>query len=275
MKTKLIALLVVHAIALPSSAVSPGEEALSAGTDSDMLANATRRASVGAGSKSFLSLQTYLSLSFGVPVSYEWPYVDGTGTALAPPDVSPWLQSTDSLRSALDNLSVVTKQALIWTQIRGNICVLPPEEAEGIENTLDTLVSLKLQNVSTWEALKQLVTKINHGTLLDRRTRMDPIFGKLAAAPPPGFRDGNEVTLTLKNVTARDALFAIFHESAFQMAYSYWTWHRPDLNPNSRRLARISIYFFENGTYYQSPRRMTWEEELEFTMEKQAMDQDE
>lgn len=232
MKTKLVALSLLYLIALPSSGVSPGTEALSARTDPEAVKIAVQRAS----SASFFSLQIYLRRSFDVPVSYEWPYVDENGVALPWPDIDPWLDGDEDLRSALEMLPTATKGKLSWSEIRGNICILPPVDANGTENTLDTVVSLQIQNGSTWDALKQLALEINRGVSLNRRTRFFPRFLVHSREGPPEFREGNKVSLDLKDVTAREALCAIIHESPFEMAYSYSTHYRPDISPKAKKL---------------------------------------
>lgn len=275
MKPKLIAFLLVHAIALPSYGVSPGAEALSATTNADTLANAVDRATVRVPSEPFLSIQEYLSLSFRIPVSYEWPYIDDTRAALPPPRIDPWIREEEDLRSALDTLRVATDGALTWAQIRGNVCVLAPDGAQGTENTLDTVLSLHVEDVSTWEALRRLGEEINGREHSNRHTKLSPSFLAHSRAAPPGFRDGNEVTLELEEVTAREALCAIIRESQFEIAYSYETHYRPIEYPESKPRARITIILFENGSYLASRDRMSLEESVLFNLEIKSMEKDE
>ena len=272
---RLLAFWLTAALALSTDAESPGAQALSARTNDNALSSAAKGAFIGSGSTSTLSIQRYLNLSFRVPVSSEWPYIDSIGIAAPWPHTQPWAQSGDSLEIALNELPAVTGGKLTWRQIRGNICILPPVDAKGTENTLDTVVSIKIQNTSTWEALKALAGEINRSASIDRRTVIYPNFTAFGIAGPTGFRGGNEVTLELENVSAREVLCAIIEKSQFEMAYRYWTHYRPDISSTSKRTARIRIVLYEDGTTWRSREQMSIEEILLYQSESATMSEPE
>lgn len=274
MKFRLIAFWLTATIALSTDAESPGAQALNASTNDKALSNAAKRAFVTSGSGSFLSIQRYLNLSFRVPVSFEWPYVDSIGSAAPWAQTQPWVRSSDNLEVALNELPAVTGGKLRWSEIRGNICILSPVDAKGTENTLDTIVTIKIQNTSTWEALKALAGEINRQVVIDRRTVIYPNFTAHGIAGPTGFRSGKEVTLELENVTARDVLCAIIEKSQFEMAYTYWTHYRPDISSASKRTARIRIILYEDGTSWESREPMSAEETLLYISEMNIMSED-
>jgi len=180
--------------------------------------------------------------AFGVPLCFEWPYVEADRTPTPQPEAVLTLRLGQPLTSALDELMATSGGRLKWQRVGGSICVVAtPQPGDMVENNLDVRVSLKVEGVSTWEALKALGRAVNRNPVKGRRLTIGLDFLRRGSAPPKGFAEDNSISLDLDNVTAREAACAIIAASPLQIAYTYWNYYRPQLSPDSTPSSVLSL----------------------------------
>jgi hypothetical protein len=143
------------------------------------------------------------------------------------------------LSTTLDSLVSKSEGRLRWDNVRGSIVIYPTETGGLRENSLDVRVSLSLTSVSTWEAIKEVVRQVNLKNPLDRPLRVTPDFLAWVYPPPEGFVDENVITLSLRDVTAREAFCEIFAQSPMIISYGYRNYYFP--NGTVGPMARFSL----------------------------------
>jgi hypothetical protein len=160
---------------------------------------------------------------FDVPLNRE-PHpeyaraLDGEGT-LRLVDVFPVRQG-ETLASVLDRLTAKPTR-LRWEVLHGQICILPEKETpDEILSGLDVRVSVDLENVSLWEAFKEVVKQVNESGKLKYRLIVQPYEYGVVRKPVPELTGVRDVTIRLNNVTARTAVCRIMSEAS--LISSYW-----------------------------------------------------
>ncbi len=159
------------------------------------------------------------------------------------------IRRNETLGMALSMFKGGTNGMLEAKRIRNVLCVVyntPP----GVVNPLDCKVSLKLENVTAWEAFKTLGKTINTLPQFAKRpaalvkTTVPIGFGKDRAVPPVLYKE-KCITLNLTDVTAREAACAIVEAAPFEMKFQYI---HGDENPNSGHYQdTLYIQVLQNG----------------------------
>lgn len=197
--------------------------------------------------------------TYRVPLSYEWSFVGPDRESV---DSTPFrmdLVEGETLREVLDRFCGLSEGQFMWQRTPGVVCVQSSSSAGQTESSLDTVVSLRLDEVSTWEAFVALGTAVNEVRETNRVFSVYPHFYSNFQKGPKGFRDRRDISLVLSDVTAREALWAIIEASHLRMSYWYWNYYRPHEYPESTPKSRLTIWTYENGTRYWTHRKMNRE----------------
>lgn len=262
-KLRLGATAVVVALVFPQDCwtVSPGASSLDVKTTEGALTHAKSSNLVRNGRKGIGTAHEFFSFAYGVPINWEWSYVDATKQPLPGADLIPEVLPGDSLRSALDAMSRKSNPKLILEEISGNLCIRAPFDAsEPVVSALDSKVTFTVLNASTWDAMIALARAINESGDTAPMTLIHPMFDVHSRKAPPGFRDASDISLEFDDVTAREALCTIIEASPFEMSYRYWNYYRPLRFPNSKPEARIYISLYFDGGFYRLEERQTAED---------------
>lgn len=218
-----------------------------------------------------LGVRRRLEQAFEIPISLEWPYVNEDRRTRDQPQLEFSLQPNTSLRKSLGQFCDSTSGALTWEFRSGVLVVRAPADAGGVENNLDTRVSLNLAGVSTWTAFKALARAINSKPLVARRIDIYPSFIGHSKKGPDNFRNDSSISLDLEDVTAREALCAIIAASPLELSYTYWLFYRPELNPEPDPISKIRIQLYEEGKHYTTHERISEEEMRQYLQEFSEM----
>jgi hypothetical protein len=147
----------------------------------------------------------------------------------------------ETLKQCLDRLVECTGKAFVWEIIRGQVCVHPkvPEDGSPINN-LDARVSINVKDVSTWEACCMLAQAVNEQSITPFPFVIVPAGVDMYRNPLPEIMDERVVTVSLTNVSAREALCAIFEGARIPM--KYWYVCGPDAD-------QVELFCKKNGKY--------------------------
>lgn len=165
---------------------------------------------------------------FGVPISIEdfpkeSPYA-GTYRQQVPPFP---IAEGEPFETVIERLLETSGHCYSFEQLRG-VFVLRPNRHKVFENNLlDRVVSLAVEEKSVWEALCVLARAVNRDLLADGGEPLliwldGPDFDKL---PAPAFFEKPAVSVSLANVSAREALCAIFESAGSPFSYHYHDHH--------------------------------------------------
>jgi hypothetical protein len=188
----------------------------------------------------FISMRT-IRESFRVPISFEWSYVNDDRSEVDNREFKFAVQAGETLELTLDRFCVAAGRQLQWRRINGVICVWPTGVGGKVESTLDSNVSLKLEGVSTWEALLELARVVNATPSVNRTLMPSAEPRQDQYVPPLALREEKSISLALTNVTAREAVCAIMAASPLQMEFTYSNFYRP--NSTKPRMPSSSLSF--------------------------------
>ena len=176
--------------------------------------------------------------SFKVPVNYEW-WDLVVGRDAAEPLV---IQRGDRLKDVLDRATEALDNIVTYKVIHGQLCVVPVKQhPDEILSPLDLRVTVNLGTMSTWEAIKKVVIALNQQKdALDAPVLADPEEVEWTVVVTPLLTEIRKFNLSLQNVTAREALCAIFAASKFEINYQYsidyFEYYPTRRNPRFHRL---------------------------------------
>lgn len=184
--------------------------------------------------------------SFHVPISFEWSFVNADRSAIEDRDMRFSVKAEETLEETLNRFCAEMGGRLQWGRIRGVICVWPAANAESVESTLDTTVTLELSGMSTWQAILEVCRQANSSEE-DRVLvpRAEPSQDRYA--PPDALRDHNSITLSLSEVTAREAICAVLAASPLHLEFNYGNYYRPDLANPRPPSSNLSITAFSDS----------------------------
>lgn len=132
------------------------------------------------------------------------------------------VKKNQSLAHCLDELMELSRGLLEVQNILGNTCIVPRKShKDEILNNLDVPVSLHLENVSTWEALKALGIEINTADATEYSFLISLACIDEGNSPPEAFTEERVISLSLDDVTARYALCTIMNASPLELSYTY------------------------------------------------------
>lgn len=189
---------------------------------------------------------TMIGRTFKVPINFEWAYVEADGASVSLPKAEFRIEPGETLSQVLDRFCLVTDGQLQWGRIRGTICVWPSGKTGQIDSLLDTIISLKLNGVSTWDALLELSKTVSLSSGPERALVPEAHPMQDEYMPPAQLRDIKGITLELENVTAREALCAILAASPLRLEFTYWDSLRPD-RPFRPMVSNISIWAYDES----------------------------
>lgn len=201
-----------------------------------------------------VSMQTVRD-SFRVPISFEWSYVNDDRSEVENRDFTFSVREGESLGLTLNRFCEATKGQLQWRRIHGIICVWPTGVGGKSESALDTLVSLKLEEVSAWEAILELARIINSAPSVDRTVMPSAEPRQDQYVPPIALREGKSISIALTNVTAREAICAIMAASPLRMEFTYGNYYRPNSAKPRTPSSSLSLRAFDEkgDTLYHVP----------------------
>lgn len=204
--------------------------------------------------------------AYGVPVSFEYSFINSDRSNREYQTIDYSLSAGDSLATALDRLCENSGGRFVWKRIHGVLCVLPAESGEMKESTLDAMVSLHLDNASAWEAILALTKAVNDKQTDGRILRIRTTSSDQYQLFPLELKTAKTLSIHLDDVTAREALCAIISASDFELRYSYFNHYRPIRYPNSKPSSRVTIFGYEDGTLVHRP--LTGEQLMKEQMEE-------
>ncbi len=198
-----------------------------------------------------------ISEIYRVPISFEWSFVNDDRSAAEYPDISFAVNAGDTLTITLERFCGASKGLLQWASIRGIICIWPAVQGQQ-ENLLNTPVTLKLDNVSTWHAYLELAKAVN--TKASDRFLKPSVAYSDGRLPPPALREDKKISCNLENVTAREAACAIIAMSQMRLAFKYTNFYRP-VTEKSRPSADIFLWpYTSEHKIARGPRMETGED---------------
>jgi hypothetical protein len=198
-----------------------------------------------------LSVVDEIAGIYRVPLSFEWSVVDERRFTVEYPMISFPIRKGETLSSALDRLVATCEGKIRWERIHGVVYVRPAGDDGRLESLLDVRISLDLKNVSTWHAFVELARAVNEAATGDRFLTPAPVGFDDGRTPLPALRDDESVTLSLSNVTAREAACAIIAASSLYMKFWY---HNDYRARSSEPSARLSLWpLDENGNFLPGP----------------------
>jgi hypothetical protein len=164
--------------------------------------------------------------SFDIPIALE-PLPEHCLDSDRPEELLPPIEirADETFATAISRLVEASEHRWKFEQIRGTPVLRPNVEVLAEGNALDTIVSLSVKRASVWESLCALARAINR-TNADsdgarKRLLILPDGPDIVRNPAPIFTKPSLVTLELEDVSARDALCAIFDAAEFQFSYFY------------------------------------------------------
>ncbi len=194
---------------------------------------------------------------FQVPISFEWSYIDESRRDLKMPKIPFTISPGDSLADVLDRFCSATGKQFQWGRIRGIICVWPTGTNGTTESMLDVRVTVNVEGASAWEAILQLVREVNAKAIgaADRYMVARPTFTKEIYTPPLVFRNEHVISLSLQDVSAREAICAIMAASPIRMSFWYFNSYHGNIVDDPRSSSQLTLWFYnENGSLAHGPR---------------------
>jgi hypothetical protein len=127
----------------------------------------------------------------------------------------------ESCRTALDKFVKQSRSLYTWDMVNGQVCVFPNiVDDDQTYSLLDRKISLQLQNVSAWTAIRELLVALNQrypGQKLTINVALNDLV-----QPPAEFREDTSLTIDVEEVTGREAVCAVFQASPLPMFYSLY-----------------------------------------------------
>lgn len=157
--------------------------------------------------------------AYPIPISIESPATNSAGSRTA---IRFSVEKNESLAHSLDKLAAASRGLVRWEIVRGRLCVLPDDEAAGgAVSPLDALVSLHVEGVSAWEAIKAIAIEVNRQRAFPRPLAVFPGEWNIVERPLAALTEKKEITLAVDAVTAREAICAVLAASSLPLAYKY------------------------------------------------------
>ncbi len=214
------------------------------------------------------------------PVLIDWTCFNDHGISYGPPplDTTPVarVDGKGEIIGTLEDLREQLRPKPTFARvemIRGYPCAIA--NSGHAPSNLDVLVSIDVENVSTWEAIKVVVVQVQCGLLYGTKMHFTVCRPYPGRTPPEFYRVRN-ISLHLDDVTAREALCAILRQSVLQIGIRYHALRDPKLDvPEGMSL--FDIWFYENGKRMQFSLQKVWPpappDEPNFTVECQEAQQ--
>lgn len=129
------------------------------------------------------------------------------------------IRKDETLSSCLDRLLAETEDLYLRDEIHGMTVVHPSNES----TLFDSLIDLKLHDVSTWEALKALAIAVNQreDAAVPLEVSVPNTTGYTSHLVPQSFAGERVLDLDVKGATIRSVLCKILSKAPTQISYSY------------------------------------------------------
>ena len=191
-----------------------------------------------------------------LPVSFEWSYAFDVAEGGGPkrPEVYGALKLSEKaippeeLQRETEELRRQFDGQMRLEQIDGVYFLRPTGENVPpnwtIESALDTEVSMKIEQATTWEALKQLFLIVNKK---NPRVTLFAFHYSIYNTAPELIRTVRIVTVNVDGVSARDALCSICAQAPLDIRWYYANNPNPLSSTGGVSGASLGIDFFEDG----------------------------
>lgn len=203
------------------------------------------RSYMATGRASVLSLLDALDKLYEVPICIDWPYGDIPALFEVPPDID--FVRDQPLGRVLADISEISQGYVRYERISGILAVVPAIPAPSEDRPLDRVISLDLNDVSTWEAFLAVAEAANSAEPDGRRLVIQPGPATLGRQPPVGLVQEPTVTIRASNITAREAICEIIAKSPLELSYFAYHSDIPKREGQVLRLANVQISFYMNG----------------------------
>lgn len=169
---------------------------------------------------------------FGVPLSTEAipkgsPY-EGMSER---EELAPFqIDAGETYRSVMKRAVAASGNVYLFEVIRGMSVLRPNPEIVKTPNLLDTVIDLKLDNETIWDALCVLARTVNQMAIAGGGETLSielngPQFVEL---PAPVFLEESLVSIDLEKIAAREAMCAILESASSKAMFNYYYFDYPD-----------------------------------------------
>jgi hypothetical protein len=168
---------------------------------------------------------------FGVPLSVEGVPKESEYAVAVTQKVPPFpIEAGESLGDVLERFEDASEHIYRFDLIRRIPIIRANPEILKERNLLDSVIDLKLENHTIWDALCVLARTVNRKVVSDGGEALSielngPQFMEL---PAPVFLEDPAVSIDLVGVTAREALCAILESAASKNRFNYYYYDYPD-----------------------------------------------
>lgn len=136
-----------------------------------------------------------------------------------------WVLEGERFGDVIARLEGASQGRWIFDEIHGVPLLRPDKAVEGHGTLLDTVISVDIEASSMWEALCALSRAVNRANQVDVQKGRPLIIRFLGPTlmryPPPMFVEEKSTLISLKQVSAREGLCAIFAQVGENIQYSY------------------------------------------------------
>jgi len=176
--------------------------------------------------RSFSAILNSIFSVFRVPISYEYPFLNKEHSE---PTAKYQIGRNQTLATSIDKFIARSEGELQYKLVR-KVPLIYPVNKDGRPNAFDGSVSLKLRQVSVWEAFKALGKEINKNAQEANHSGVRVLFLCLGDGrkPPEILLSERSISLELVNVSAREAACAIIAKTPRQISFRYL--HGDDLD---------------------------------------------
>lgn len=185
-----------------------------------------------------------------VPVLIDWPF--SRAGRDYPPDAPEFVAvDMNNLAKMKDAVARETRNRC-RLEVISNIPVIVP--VTPWDDNLDVTVSLKLDGVSAWEALKSVTRQMSCRLKYGKRMRIYLPIVDPKSSVPKWFTDERVITIDVANVTAREALATIMAQANNRLWIMYMEYRPPEVGaPEDWIGSGLSIQFWQDNEPLQRP----------------------
>jgi hypothetical protein len=185
-----------------------------------------------------------IRVSYGAYVNFEYPCQPG-GDSEYIPDLFPAAQPGDTLEKVFNDIEDQSDGLFEAVRIAGLLCIVPADRLmHEHRSNLDRVISVRIGEVSAFDALKSIVEAVNQYHVPDYPLRFNPGGIYAGYAPPPAFLTEPIEPIHANNITARQAVSRVIARSELTCSWVYG---------HMRDAAYLTIRFYENGELQQRP----------------------
>lgn len=161
----------------------------------------------------------------------------------------------DTFGQAINKVVASSNGKLVFERHHSMYCIVPSDEqSKSTGSNMVRRISLDVEKVSTWEAIKTVILEANKRPVDGRKLYVGHSLFRPYNFPPKGFVDDKSISLKLDNVTVREALCAILAESPLSISYRYihGTSDSAELTFHTFEKRRGQSKFFTKGNWWRA-----------------------